>query len=84
MLGETVKFHKYEGSSGKISIPRAIANSLSWDHKNELTIVIATLSNQIGLLIFKKGSGLKLDSGAYEVEETEGGKGKKRNMDHII
>ena len=64
MKGETVKFHKYEGSSGKISIPRAVANSLSWDHKDDLTIVTATLGNQIGLFIFKKGGRLKLDSGA--------------------
>ena len=78
MKGETVKFHKYEGSSGKISIPRAIANSLNWDHKDELTIVTATLNNQIGLFIFKKGGRLKLDSGIYEVEKVESDKIEKK------
>lgn len=50
----------------------------NWEHKDELTIITATLSNQIGLFIFKKGGRLKLDSGVNEVEKVESDKIEKK------
>lgn len=54
MNGETVKYHKYEGSSGKISIPTSVAKSLNWGHKDNIGIIIKTIDGQEGLFLFKK------------------------------
>lgn len=55
MNGEITKYHRYEGSSGKITIPLSLAKSLNWEHKDEINIVIKTLEGQTGLFLFKKG-----------------------------
>ena len=54
MNGETVKYHKYEGSSGKISIPTSIAKSLSWEHKDNIGIIVKTIEGKQGLFLWKK------------------------------
>ncbi|KKN07594.1 hypothetical protein LCGC14_1065400 [marine sediment metagenome] len=60
MNGETVKYHKYEGSSGKISIPTSIAKSLNWDHKNEIGMIIRTIDGKQGLFLWKREKEEKL------------------------
>ena len=54
MNGEVVKYHRYEGTSGKITIPLAIAKGLNWKHKDEINIVIKTIDGETGLFLFKK------------------------------
>ena len=54
MNGETVKYHKYEGSSGKISIPISVAKSLNWSHKDDLGIIIKLIDGKQGLFIWKR------------------------------
>ena len=80
MTGETTKFYKYPTeSSGRVTIPISIAKVLNWEHKDELTMVTATLDNQIGLFIFKKGGSYKLNSDTHELEKVKDDKIKKRN-----
>ncbi len=54
MDGKTVKYHKYKGSSGKISIPNSIAESLNWNHKNNIGIIIDIRNGQKGLFLWKR------------------------------
>ena len=54
MNGETGKYHKYEGSSGKISIPTSVAKSLNWGHKDDIGIIIKNIDGKQGLFLWKR------------------------------
>lgn len=54
MNGSQTRFYRYEKTVPRISIPRPLADSLNWKHKDELTIVIKTIDGATGLFIFKK------------------------------
>ena len=54
MDGKTAKYHKYKGSSGKISIPNSIAESLNWDHKDDIGIIIEVKNGNKGLFLWKR------------------------------
>lgn len=54
MNGKIVIYHKYEGTSGKISIPTSIAESLIWEHKDDIVMTIEIVNGQKGLFLFKK------------------------------
>ena len=54
MNGETTKYYKYKNSSGKASIPLAMAKGLNWKHLDELNIVFDVRNGQKGLFLFKK------------------------------
>ena len=52
--GKKVKFHHYEKTSGKVTIPNAIAESLGYEHKDEMTLSMVAIENIAGLFICKK------------------------------
>ena len=69
MNGETVKYHKYAGSSGKISINDSIAKSMNWKHKDTLNVITTVYKDQIGLFVFKKGENPEIESDSEKVNE---------------
>ena len=54
MNGKTTKYYKYDSTSGRITIPSAIAESLGWKHKEEIIIKTKVFNGQIGLFLYKK------------------------------
>lgn len=54
MSGKTTKYYKYDSTSGRITIPSAIAESLGWEHKEKIQIKTKVLNGQIGLFLYKE------------------------------
>lgn len=55
MNGKTTKYRKYEGSgSGRINIPIALAESLSWKNSDKINILYHTYKGIEGLFIYNK------------------------------
>ena len=52
--GETTKYTRYEGTSGKVVISKSIAKALGWEHKDEIKVVFKTVEGNEGLFLFKK------------------------------
>ncbi len=69
MNGEIVKYHKYAGSSGKITINDSIAKSMNWKHKDTLNAITTVYKDQIGLFIFKKGENPKIEANSDKINE---------------
>ena len=55
MNGETTKFYQYESStSASITIPKSIAKSMNWNHKDEIGIIIKIIDGKKGLFLWKR------------------------------
>jgi antitoxin component of MazEF toxin-antitoxin module len=54
MNGETTKYYQYKSStSASVTIPKAIAKALNWNHKDKIKVVIKTLEGNTGIFLFK-------------------------------
>jgi antitoxin component of MazEF toxin-antitoxin module len=54
MNGETTKYYQYKSStSASVTIPKAIAKAMNWNHKDEIRVIIKTLNGNTGLFLFK-------------------------------
>lgn len=54
MNGKTSKFYKFKNTSGRVNIPISITESLNWNHKDEIKIIVQNIDGKIGLFIFKE------------------------------
>jgi hypothetical protein len=47
-------YYQYESGQSYVSVPKAIAQALGWDHKNKVKIEIKTINNKTGIFIVKE------------------------------
>ena len=53
--GTKTKFYQYESStSSNVTIPKSIAGSLGWTHKDELRILVKEIDGNVGIFIYKE------------------------------
>ena len=54
MNGKITKYYEYEKTSGRVNIPKSVAQMLNWNHEDTISITIEVINGQKGLFLFKK------------------------------
>jgi len=54
MKGTLTKYYNYEKTVPRVSIPRALAESLNWRHKDKIHAVTKVIEGKIGLFLYKE------------------------------